>query len=110
VQAKSGKRPSTSGCKQTAAHSLTLHRPRAGTCYIERVLADISRSRYVVIATQPVHRLQILQWCTTRGTPLPFPQVISGPWSVVGMRPQTDRHRRAWPIYISRRLRLTRNV
>jgi len=30
---------------------------------IERVqaLADISRSRYVAIATQPVHRLQIIR-------------------------------------------------
>jgi len=63
-------------------------------CDIKHVLANISRSRYVSIATQPVHRLQIrpIVWAC-------------------GCR-QTDRqtHRRAWSQYIARRLRLTRNV
>jgi len=43
--------------------------------------------------------------------PLSFPQVTSGSCSSVGMRRGTDKtHRRAWPIYISPQLRLTRNV
>ena len=33
-----------------------------------------------------------------------------GPCSSVGLRPQRDRHRRAWPQYILRRLRLTQKV
>jgi len=63
-----------------------------------------------------VHRLQIRPIMHNyRWHPLPLPQVTStGPCNSVGMRPQqTDRHqthRRAWPQYISRRLRLTRNV
>jgi len=45
---------------------------------IERVqaLADISRLRYVVIATKPAHRLQIWQYCTTRGHPYHSPTYI----------------------------------
>jgi len=47
---------------------------------IERVqaLADISHSLYVVVATKPVHWLQIRPVCTTRGHRLPFLQVTSG--------------------------------
>jgi len=51
------------------------------------------------------------QQCTIRGHTLPFPQVTSGSVPTVEWacgRGQTHRH--AWPIYISRRLRLTRNV
>jgi len=42
---------------------------------------------------------------------MPHP-VHPGPCSSVGMRRGTDRqtHRLAWPLYISRRLRLTGNV
>jgi len=45
---------------------------------MERVkaLADISRSRLYVIATKPVHRLQIPQQCTTRGHPYHSPSHI----------------------------------
>jgi len=48
--------------------------------------------------------------------PIPLPKLHPGPCNSVGMRPRTDSHtdrqthRRAWPQYISRRLRLTRNV
>jgi len=35
--------------------------------------------RYVFIATKPVHRLQIRPIDTTKGRPLPFPRVTSGP-------------------------------
>jgi len=40
------------------------------------------------------------------------PKLHPGPCSSVGVWPQTDRqtHRRAWPQYILRRLRLTQNV
>jgi len=48
------------------------------------------------------------------GTPYHSNKLHLGPCSSVGMRPRTDRHtdRRTWSltIYISRRLRLTRNV
>ena len=46
------------------------------------------------------------------GTLYHSPNLHPGPHSSVGMRRGTDRetHRRAWPIYISRRPRLTRNV
>jgi len=49
---------------------------------IERVglqaLVVISRSRYVVIATKPVHRLQIRPTVHNWRAPLPFLQVTSG--------------------------------
>jgi len=38
------------------------------------------------------------------------PKLHPGPCSSVGIRPRTDTHRRAWPQYILRRLRLTQNV
>jgi len=53
------------------------HKPYRHRAY-KHVLANISRSSYIAIATQPVHRLQIRQQCTTRGHPLPLPQVTSG--------------------------------
>jgi len=51
-------------------------------------------------------------------TPYHLPKLHPGPCSSVGMRPRTVRqtfrhtqtHWRAWPIYVSRRLRLTQNV
>jgi len=43
--------------------------------WYKHALANISRSRYVAIATQPVPRLQIRQYCTTRGHPLPHPKL-----------------------------------
>ena len=51
-----------------------------------------------------------------RGHSCHFPNLHPGPCGSVGMRRGTDRHtntqthRRPWPIYISHRLRLTRNV
>jgi len=81
---------------------------------IERVqaLADISCSCYVAIATKPVHRLQIHPIVHNEGSPFTIsPSYIC---SSVDMRPWTDRHththRRTWPTYISRLLRLTRTV
>jgi len=46
------------------------------------------------------------------GIPYHSPKLYPGPCNSVGMRPRTDTqtHRRAWPQYISRGLRLTRNV
>ena len=50
------------------------------------------------------------------GTPYHSPNLHPGPYHSVGMRPRTgtqthrQTHRRAWPLYISRHLRLTRNV
>jgi len=46
------------------------------------------------------------------GTPCHSAKLHPGPCSSVGMRPRTHTHthRRAWPQYISRRLRHTRNV
>ena len=62
--------------------------------HMERVLANISRSRYVAIATQPVHRLQIRPivhnyWASS----IPLPKLHPGQCNSVGMRPQTVRHR-----------------
>jgi len=81
---------------------------------IERVqaLADISRSRYAAIATQPVHRLQIRP-TVHKGVLHTIRPMGMSPCNSLGMRPgtvrqsdrQTDRQTR-----ISRRLRLTRNV
>jgi len=47
---------------------------------IQRVqaLADISHSRYVVIATKLVHRLQIRPMVHNHGEPPTIPQVTSG--------------------------------
>ena len=79
---------------------------------------------YVAIATQPVHRLQIRpivhNWEALPTIPPSYIRVRA--YSSVGMWRETDRqthiqthrnrqtHRCASPIYISRRLRLTRNV
>jgi len=81
----------------------------------------VRRSHYVAIVTQPVHRLQIRPIVHNyRGIPYYFSKLHPSPCNSVGMRPRTDRqtrrhtdthrqtHRRAWPQYISRRLRLTR--
>jgi len=84
------------------------------------VLANISRSRYVAMATQPVHQLQIRPIVHNYGasatTHPSYTRVRAIVWACG--RGQTDRHththththRRAWPQYISRGLRLTRNV
>jgi len=65
---------------------------------IKRVqaLADISRSGYVVIATKPVHRLQICPIVHDKRAPATIPHLHPGPCSSVGMRRGTDRqtHRR----------------
>ena len=70
--------------------------------------------RYVVIATKPVHRLQIRlrDSAQLESTSYHSPNLHPGPCSSVEMRRGIDRqtHRRPWPIYISPRLRLTRNV
>jgi len=72
---------------------------------------------YVVIVTKPVHRSQIrdrnsAQLGGTPTIPPSYVRVRAAVWACG--RGQTDRHihthRRAWPLYISRRLRLTRYV
>jgi len=77
---------------------------------IERVqaLADISRSRYAAIATQPVHRLQIRP-VVHKGVRHTIPPMGMSPCNSLGMRPGTDRQSDR-QTRISRRLRLTRNV
>jgi len=74
---------------------------------------------YVVKATKPVTDWKSAQQCATRGHPLPFPKIHPGPCgSVVWAcregqtyrQTHSQTHRRQWPNYISRRLRLTRNV
>ena len=79
----------------------------------------LPRISSVVIATQPVHRLQNANPPNSAqlgGIPYHSPKLHPGSCNSVGMRPRTDRHtdrlthRRAWPQDISRRLRLTRNV
>ena len=110
----------------------TRNRASTSTHSCNHVLADISRSplRY------HVHRLTIRTALRchnneTRapianppnsaqlgGTPYHSRKLHPGPCCSVGVRPRTDTHRetetqthrREWPIYISRRPRLTRNV
>jgi len=70
---------------------------------------------HVGMATKPVHRSQIrVQQCTTRRHPYPSPNLHPCPCSSVGMWRGTDRQTdtdgRVANIYISSRLRLTRNV
>jgi len=48
--------------------------------------------RYVVIATKPVHRLQIRQQCTARGHPYHSPNLHPGQCSSVQMQRGTQRH------------------
>ena len=71
---------------------------------IERVqtLADISRSLYAVIATKPVHRLQIRPIVHNWGHPYHSPKLHLGPCSSVGMRRGTDRHTYARDHYTFR--------
>ena len=88
---------------------------------IERVqaLADISRSGHVVTATKPVDRLHIRPILHNWRAPIPFPQLTSeflhavvwvcGEGQTDG-HTHTQIHRRAWPIFIWRRLQLTRNL
>jgi len=76
--------------------------------------------RYVVIATKPAHRLQIIPIVHNyrEASPIPFTQVTSGSVQYIVRECgdwQADRqthrqtHRRMWPLYISRHL-LTWNV
>jgi len=80
----------------------------------KHVLANILRSHFVAIATQPVHRLQIRPILHNYGAFPTTPKLHLGPCNSAGMWPRTDKqthtHRRAWPQYISRRLRLMWNV
>jgi len=70
----------------------------------ERVqaLADISRSRYVVIATKPVNRLQIRPIVHNYGHPYHSAKLHLGPCSSIGMRRLTDRHTDARDQYTFR--------
>jgi len=56
-----------------------------------QTLADIARSGYVVIATKPVHRLQICPVVHNKRAPSTIPQLHPGPCGSVGMRRGTDR-------------------
>jgi len=80
--------------KQTyATHSVN----RAQSEY-KRALANVSRSRYVAIATQPVHRLQIRPIVHNEGafptTPPSYIRVRAIVWAC-GADRQTDRHKDA---------------
>ena len=85
-----------------------------------QALADISRSALFCCSNEtralivnPPNSAQL------KGSPYHSPNLHPGPCSSVGVRQETDRpdtqthretHRRPWSIYISPRLRLTRNV
>jgi len=78
-----------------------------------QALAEISRSALCCHSNEtraPIANLP--NSAQLGGIPFHSPELHPGPCNGVGMRPRTDRqtHRRAWPQYISRRLRLTRNV
>jgi len=60
----------------------------------KHVLTNISSSRYVAIAMQPVHRLQIRPIVHNYGHPYHSPKLHPGPCNSVGMRPPTDRQTR----------------
>jgi len=87
-----------------------------------QALADISRSAlyaftmykltyvYFVIATKPVHRLQIRQIVHNQWAPPTMPQSYIRIRAVAWECGEGQTHRRRWPIYISPRLCLTRNV
>ena len=87
---------------------------------IERVqaLADFRVRRYVVIATKPVHRLQIRPIMHNYRAPPSIPQLTSGSVQSCGNAAkdrQTHRHTHktqttVWPLYISPPLRLTQNI
>ena len=78
--------------------------------------------RYVVTATKLMHHYcKSANSAQRQGAPHTIPQLTSGSeqycgnaatYRQTGRYRHTNRHtgRRAWPIYISRRLRLTRNV
>jgi len=55
-----------------------IFRPSCRHSEYKHVLANVSRSRYVAIATQPLHRLQIRPIVHNWGHPLLLPQVTSG--------------------------------
>jgi len=94
-------------------------RSACGMRWAWRIAAGLCHA-FLVLPQQrnPCTDCKSAQQSTTRGHPLPLPTLHRGPCNSVGMRPRTDRHtdrhththRRAWPQYISRRLRLTRNV
>jgi len=97
-------------------HNFKLALERVQAC----ILANISRSRYVAMATQPVQPTATPPNSAQLGgiptTPPSYSRVRAIVWACG--RGQTDTqthrhtqtHRRAWPQYISRCLRLTRNV
>ena len=81
----------------------------------QHALANISRSRYVAIPTQPVRGLQIRLIVHNQGHPLPLPQVTSGSAQQCGHAfadRQTHIHQtRVTTIHFaSSTVRLTRNV
>jgi len=70
-----------------------------------QALADVLRSSCVVIATKPVHKLQICPTVHNLGHPLPL---HAGPCSSVARDRQI--HRWMWPLHISPWLCLMQNV
>jgi len=75
-------------------------------------LADISRSTLCCRSNEtcaPIANPGSAQQCTTRGTPYNSPSYIRVR-AVVWECGEPQTHRRLWQIYISPRLRLTRNV
>jgi len=81
-------------------------------------LGSATHFHSVAIATQPMHRLQIRPIVHNYGasptTPPSYIRVRAIVWACGRGQPHrqthTETHRRAWPQYISRGLRLTRNV
>jgi len=77
-----------------------------------QALANISRSRYVVIATKSMHLLQIhpIVHKAPATVPPSYIWVRAVVWECGEGQTQRQTHRRAWPIYISPRQRLTLNI
>jgi len=83
-----------------------IHSSKPGIEWVQ-ALNGILRLGYVVIATKPLHLLQMCPISHNCGAPPLFPKSHPGPCGSVGMRRGTESHRRPWPIYILPRLRVT---
>jgi len=66
--------------------------------------------RYVAVATKPVHRLQIRPIVHNLRAPPTIPPSYIRLRAVLWECGEGQTHRRFWPLYISRRIRLMRNV
>ena len=101
---------SSSSSSSTTSQTLTTHRASTSTGWnFAFALCCHSNETRAPVANLP-NSVQL------EGTPTDFPKLHPDPCSSVGMQRGTDTetetqtHRRPWALYISRRLRLTRNV